>query len=216
MTLERASMWLARQIIRVATRMAPHAREEWVQAMTREVDATFDPQDALSWAFGCLRVSCHERLKSMRLTNLWLVRWSMALWIALLAMDTLGYAGTTLAYELGFLPVSEYWNAARLEVTPLWDPIATLAIGVTFLLAIGLVLKRRRAAVEAIAIPFVLMLLLVAIRFSRPESGDSQSLSIAYERSHFVLVWPVAGVLLTILMCWALWRDRQPSAPSIE
>ena len=216
MTLERASMWLTHQIIRVATRMAPHAREEWAQAMTREVDATFDPQDALSWALGCLQVSCHERLKSMRLTNLWLVRWSIALWLALLAIETLGYAGITLAYKLGFLPVSEYWNAARLEVTPLWDPIATLAIGVTFLLAIGLVLKRRQAALEAIAIPFVLMLLVVAIRFSRPESGDLQSLSIAYERSHFVLVWPVAGVLLTIFMCWVLWRDRQPSALSIE
>ena len=152
----------------------------------------------------------------MRLTNLWLVRWSIALWLALLAIETLGYAGITLAYKLGFLPVSEYWNATRLEVTPLWDPIATSAIGVTFLLAIGLVLKRRQAALEAIAFPFVLMLLVVAIRFSRPESGDLQSLSIAYERSHFVLVWPVAGVLLTILMCWALWRDRQPSALSIE
>jgi len=58
----------------------------------------------------------------------------------------------------------------------------------------------------------VLMLGLVAIRFGRPESGDLQSLAIAYERSHLVLVWPVAGLILTMLMCWALWHDRQPVA----
>jgi hypothetical protein len=213
MTLKRASGWLARQLIRVATRIAPHAREEWAQAMTREVDATPGPRDALSWAFGCLQVSCHEWLKSMRLTNLWPVRWGMALWIALLAIDTLWYAGITLAYKLGFYSLSEHWNVPLLKVTPLWEPIATLAIGVTFILAIVLILKRSRAALEAITTPFVLMLVLVAIRFSRPESGDLQSLSIAYERSHFVLIWPVAGLILTILMCWALWHDRQPSAP---
>lgn len=213
MTLKGSSGWLTRQVIRVATRMAPRARMEWAEAMTREANAIPGQPDALRWAFGCLRASCHERLKSMRLTSLWPVRWGMALWMALLATETLGYAGTTLAYKLGLYPLSEHWNVPLLNVTPLWEPIATLAIGVTFLLAIILILKRSRAALEAIATPFVLMLVLAAIRFSRPESGDLQSLSIAYERSHFVLIWPVVGLVLTILMCWALWHDRQASAP---
>jgi hypothetical protein len=109
--------------------------------------------------------------------------------------------------------LSEHWNVPLLKATPLWEPMATLAIGVTFLFAIVLILKRSRAALQAIVTPFVLMLVLAAIRFSRPESGDLQSLSIAYERSHFVLIWPVAGLVLTILMCWALWRDRQALTP---
>lgn len=129
------------------------------------------------------------------------------------AIDTLAYAGTTLAYKLGFYALSEDRNASSLQVTPLWEPIATLAIGVTFLLAVVLILKRRRAAFKAIVAPFILMLVLVAIRFGRPESGDLQSLSIAFERSHSVLIWPAAGLLLTILMCWTLWHDRQSLTP---
>jgi hypothetical protein len=152
----------------------------------------------------------------MKLTNLWPVRWGMALWLALLAIETLGYAATTLAYKLGLYPLTEHRNLPLLKVTPIWEPIATLAIGVTFLLAIVLILKRSRAALEAIATPFVLMLVLVAIRFSRPESGDLQSLSIAYERSQFFLIWPVAGLVLTIVMCWALWHDRQTLSASID
>jgi hypothetical protein len=213
MTPQGPSGWLTRKIIRIAMRLAPRARLEWAEAMTREADSIPGQRDALRWAFGCLHAICHERLKSMRLTNLWPVRWGMALWMALLAIETLGSAGTTLAYKLGLYPLSEHWNVPLLNVTPFWEPMATLAIGVTFVLAMVLILRRSRAALHAVAMPFALMLLLAAIRFSRPESGDLQSLSIAYERSHFVLIWPIAGLVLTILMCWALWHDRQPSVP---
>ena len=212
MTLKARSEWLTRQIIRVAMRVAPRARVDWAIAMTREIDAIAGQRDALRWALGCLKASCHERLKSMRLTDLWPVRWGMALWMALLAVETLGSAGITLAYKFGLHPLSAHPNEQLLKVTPLWEPMATLAIGLTFVLAMVLILKRSRAALEAVAIPFVLMLGLVAIRFGRPESGDLQSLAIAYERSPAVLVWPVAGLALTTLMCWALWHDRQPVA----
>src|SRR5882762_1184048 len=101
MTPKGPSRWLTCQIIRIATRLAPRVRLEWAEAMTRETDAIPGQRDALRWAFGCLQASCHERLKSMRLTNLWPIRWGMALWMALLAIETLGSAGTTLAYKLG-------------------------------------------------------------------------------------------------------------------
>ena len=150
----------------------------------------------------------------MQPTNWWPVRWGMALWIAVLAVDTLFYAAITLTYKLGLF--TEHYpyprNVPLLEVTPLWDPVLALVSGVVFLLAIVLILKRSRIALGAIVAPFVINLLLVAVRFSRPESGFVQSLSIAYQKSHYFLIWPILGLAITILICLALWQDRQPSA----
>lgn len=213
MTLKVAPGWLTRQLILVATRIAPRAREEWTRAMSREVDAMHGQRDALRWALGCLQVSCHERLKSMMLTNMWPVRWGMALWVALLATDAFAYAATTLAYKLGIYPLTEHWNVPLLEATPLWEPMLTLAAGVVFLLAIVLILRRRRTALEAVVAPFAILLLLFAVRFSRPESGYLQSLSIAYERSYLFLIWPVAGLALTVLICLVLWHDKRTLEP---
>jgi hypothetical protein len=60
--------------------------------------------------------------------------------------------------------------------------------------------------------PFAITLLLFAVRFGRPESGDLQSLSNAYQESPYALIWPILGLAITILICLALWQDRQPSA----
>jgi hypothetical protein len=150
----------------------------------------------------------------MQPTNWWPVRWAMALWIALLAVEVLFSAGITLAYKLGLFTEQFPFprNVPLLEVTPLWEPMLALVSGVVFLLAIVLILKRSRVAFGAVVAPFAITLLLFAIRFSRPESGDLQSLSIAYQKSHFALVWPILGLAITILICLALWRDRQKSA----
>ena len=92
------------------------------------------------------------------------------------------------------------------------DPVLTLVSGVVFLSAIVLILKRNRIALGAVVAPFVINLLLIAIRFSRPESGFVQSLSFAYQKSQFVLIWPILGLAITILICLALWQDGQPAA----
>jgi len=196
-------------------RVSPLEREEWARAMSREVDEIPSNREALTWALGCLQASCHERLKSIRPTNFWPVRWGMALWVALLAVDTLFYAGITLAYKLGLFtehyPYPE--NVPSLEVTPLWDPMLCLLTGGVFLWAIVLILRRSRLALQAVVVPFVVSLLLFAIRLVRPESGYLESLSIAYQKSHYALMWPIAGLTFTILICLALWRDRQTPAP---
>jgi hypothetical protein len=136
----------------------------------------------------------------------------MALWLALLAADSFAYAGTTLAYKLGLYPLTEHWNAPLLEVTPLWEPMTNLTIGVIFLQAIVLISRRSRVALEAVVAPSAITLVLFAVRFSRPESGYLQSLSIAYERSHLALIWPIAGLALTVLICLVLWHDRRTMA----
>src|SRR6267142_6954022 len=146
MTLRAVSRWLSRQLFRVAVQVSACEREEWAQAMSREVDEIPSDREALRWALGCLQASCHERLKSMRSTEFWAVRWGMALWISLLAIDALFYAGITLAYKLG-LYTDHYpypQNVPLLEVTPLWEPLLTLVTGVAFLLAIVLILRRSR------------------------------------------------------------------------
>ena len=209
------SRCVARQLMSIAMQLSPRERGEWTQAMCREVEEIPSEREALMWALGCLQASCHEKLKSMRPTNFWPVRWGMALWVALLAVDTLFYAGITLTYKLGIF--AEHYpyprNVHLLEVTPLWDPILALLSGVMFLWAIVLILRRRQLALQAVVAPFVVCLLLFAIRLGRPESGYLESLSIAYQKSHYFLMWPIAGLVLTILICLALWHDRQTSAP---
>jgi len=214
MTFRTVSQWLSRQLISAAMRVSPCERKEWTKAMSSEVEEIPSEREALWWSLGCLQASCHERLKSMQPTNWWPVRWGMALWIAVLAVDTLFYAAITLTYKLGLF--TEHYpyprNVPLLEVTPLWDPVLALVSGVVFLFAIVLILKRSRIALGAVVAPFVINLLLVAVRFSRPESGFVQSLSIAYQKSHYFLIWPILGLAITILICLALWQDRQPSA----
>jgi hypothetical protein len=214
--------YLSRQLIRFAMRVAPWEREEWARAMRREVDAIPSDREALRWALGCLQASCHWRLKSMRPANFWLVRWGMALWVALVAADAVGYAGLTLTYKLGFstahapYPWGFPWNVPLLEVTPLWDPILSLLAGVALLLAVVLILRRKRVALEAVVAPLLVLLLLFAVRVNRPESGWLQSVSTAYQRSHSFLIWPILGLAATILICVALWQDRRIRAPRQE
>ena len=151
----------------------------------------------------------------MRPTDFWLIRWGMALWVALVAFDALSYAGFTLNYKLGFSTAQYPYppNIPLLDVTPLWDPILTLVAGVLLLLAVVLILRRKRVALEAVATPFVVLLSLFAIRVSRPESGILQSLSAVYQKSPFEMIWPTAGLSITILICLVLWRDRRTPAP---
>jgi len=215
MTSRAVSRRLSRQLISAAIHVSPCEREEWAQAMSREADEIPDDLEALRWALGCLQGSCHERLRSMRLTSWWPVRWGMALWIALLAVDALAYAGFTLNYKLGFFTAHYPYppNVPLLEVTPLWEPMLVGAAGVVLLLAVVLILRRSRVAFGAVVSPLAIALLLFAVRFSRPESGILQSLSTAYQKSPFAMIWPIAGLAITILVCLALLRDRQIHAP---
>jgi hypothetical protein len=89
----------------------------------------------------------------------------------------------------------------------------TLVAGVVFLLAIVLILRRSQVAFAAVATLFTIMLILFAVRLSRPESDILQSLSIAYQQSHYALIWPILGLAMTILICVTLWRDSQTPAP---
>lgn len=214
MTLRSVPRRLSRRLISVAIQMSPRDRQEWTQAMSREVDEIPDDREALSWALGCLRASCHERWKSMRLTSWWPMRWGMAFWIALLASEALAYAWFTLAYKVGLSP--ELYpppNIRLLGVTPLWDPILSLVAGAALLVAGALILRRKRLALEAVAVPFIVLLLLFAVRVSRPESGMLQRLSDLYRKSPMQMTWPIAGLVITILICLALWHDRRTAAP---
>jgi hypothetical protein len=198
--------------------VSPGEREEWAQAMRREVDEIPSEQEALRWALGCLQAGCHERLKSTRLTSWWPVRWAMALWIALAAAETFVYSVTTLSYKLRLftehMPYAP--NVHLLEVTPFWEPMLTLVVGGVLLLAIVLILRRSRVAFVAVVAPVCILLLRFVVTSSRPESGQLQSLAIVYHRSPFALIWPIAGLAITILICLALWHDWRTPAPRLR
>ena len=145
----------------------------------------------------------------MKPSSWWLVRLGMASWIALMASEMFAYSAITLANKLqlftGHLPL--------LEVTPLWESVLALVTAVSFLVAIVLILRRSRAAFGALVAPCAMMMLGFAIRASRPESAVMQSLSMAYHRSHYFLVWPILGLAMTMLVCLMLWHDRRVPEP---
>jgi hypothetical protein len=186
-------------------RVSPCKREEWAQAMSRELEEIPSERDALMWALGCLRASCHEWFISMKPSGWWPVRLGMALWIALLASEMFAYSVITLANTLrlfsGHLPL--------LEVTPPWESVMAVVTALSFLLAIVLILRRSWAAFGAVVVPCAMMLLGFALRVSRPESGILQNLSRAYHRSHYFLIWPIAASAITIVICLTLWNDSQ-------
>jgi hypothetical protein len=215
MTLRSVSRRLTGQIISAAMHVSPRDRQEWAQAMSREADEIPNDREALRWALGCLLASWYERWKSMRLTSWWPVRWGMALWLALVASDGLAYAGFTLAYKLGLSPELYPYppNIRLLGVTPLYDPIMALVAGVVLLVAVVLILRRKRGAFVAVVVPNVVMLLLFVVRVSRPESGIQQSLAHVYRKSPFEMIWPIAGMAITILIFLALWQDWRTPAP---
>ena len=146
----------------------------------------------------------------MQPSRAWAVRMGMVLWISLLAIDTLFYAGITLAYKLGIYTQHYPYprNIPLIEVTPLWEPALTLMAGVMFLWAIVLILRRSRMAFSAVIAPFIITLSLFLIRLGRTESGYVESLAAAYQRSHLTFIWPIVGLAIMILICLALWHDR--------
>ncbi|HEU4654299.1 MAG TPA: hypothetical protein VFS47_09945 [Steroidobacteraceae bacterium] len=151
----------------------------------------------------------------MRPTDSLLVRMGMAIWISLLGVDTLFYAGITLAYKLGLYTQHYPYprNVPLIEVTPLWEPTLALLAGVMFVVAVVLVLRRSRLALHAVVAPFIITLLLFSMRFARTESGYLEGLSAAYQRSHLAVLWPIAGLAITILICVGLSHDRRTPPP---
>jgi hypothetical protein len=209
MTSTAICRWLSRQLIYVVRRLSPSDRQDWAQAMGREVDEIPSERDAIMWALGCVRAACYERFISMKPSSWWPVRLAMALWIALLATEMFAYSAITLANKLRLFTE----HLPLLEVTPLWESVLAVVTAVSFLLAIVLTLRRSRAAFVALVVPCVMMLLGFAIRVSRPESEILQSLSMAYHRSHYFLVWPIMGLAMTTLICLTLRHDARAAAP---
>ena len=209
MTSTAAYRWLSRQLIYVVRRLSPTERADWAQAMSREVDEIPNERDAVMWALGCVLASCHERFTSMKPSSWWPVRLGMALWIAILATEMIAYSLITLANKLQLFTD----HLPLLEATPLWESVLAVVTAASFLLAIVLILRRSRAAFGAVVVPCAMMLLGFAIRVSRPDSGILQSLSTAYHRSHYFLVWPIIGLAMTMLICLTLWHDRRAAAP---
>ncbi|HEY6620489.1 MAG TPA: hypothetical protein VIY68_13145 [Steroidobacteraceae bacterium] len=145
----------------------------------------------------------------MNPSSWWPVRLGMALWIALLALEMFAYSVITLANKLRLFSA----HLPLLEVTPLWESVLAVVTAVSFLLAAVLILRHSRAAFGAVVVPCAMMLLGFAHRASRPESGILQNISMAYHRSHYFLIWPIAGLAMTMLICLMLWHDRRVPAP---
>jgi hypothetical protein len=218
MTSTSVRRWLVSQAIGLAMGVFPREREEWAQAMRREVDEIPSDREALWWALGCLQTSCYERLKSLKLTSrlpVRFVRWGMALWVALLAVEMFAFGSIILDYKLGLglFGLARYPRNLMLDVTPLWEPILALGMGVAFLSATVLVLKRSRVAFWATVAPFAFVPLLFTGRLRLPDSGMPQSLTPVNQKLQFEVILLIAALAITIRICRALWQDRGTAAP---
>ena len=218
MTSTSVCRWLASQAVGLAMRVLPREREEWAQAMSREVDEMPSDREALRWALGCLQTSCYERWKSMNLTSrlpVRFVRWGMALWVALLAVEMFAFGSIILDYKLGLglFGLARYPRNPMLDATPLWEPILALGMGVAFLSATVLILKRSRVAFWVTVAPFAFVPLLFTGRLRLPYPGMPQSLSPVNQNLLFEMILLIAALAITIRICRALWHDRQTPAP---
>jgi hypothetical protein len=202
----------------LAMRVSPREREEWAQAMIREVVEIPSDREALRWALGCLQTSCYKRLQSMKLTSWWLVRCGMALWVALLAVEMFAFGSVIIDYKLGLgLFMLPPYRNPMLDLTPLWEPILALGMGLVFLSAIVLILRRSRDAFWFTVAPFAFIPLLFTGRFrlALAQSGMPQSLT-PLNQMLIGFMFLIAGLAITILICRALWQDRRTPAAQLQ
>jgi hypothetical protein len=148
----------------------------------------------------------------MKLTSGWPVRWGMALWVALLAVEMFAFGSVVLDYKLGLgLFKLPHYRNPMLDVTPLWEPILALGMGVAFLSAIVLILKRSRVAFWVTVTPFAFIPLLFTGRLRLPDSCMPQCLTPLNQDSLLGFMFLIAGLAITILIGRALWQDRRTS-----
>jgi hypothetical protein len=154
---------LAAMLARYAARVMPAERRHWADAMQNEMTYVADDRDAIRWAFGFLRVAHAARLGSLRLLDVAFVRLGGVLLAATLAFDALFAPTLTIAYRTGSLGIAERLGGATagddytrliplLEGIPLWIHMLAVTGGLCYVAAIGLLLRRRRAAHIAILV----------------------------------------------------------------
>lgn len=143
------------------------------------------------------------------------VRCGMALWLALLAVEMFAFGSVILDYKLGLGLIGLARNPRNpmLDATPLWEPILALGMGVAFLSATVLILRRSRVAFWVTVAPCALVPLLFAGRLRLPDSGVPQSLTSLNQKWLFGMILLIAAFAITIRICRALWQDRQTPAP---
>jgi hypothetical protein len=143
------------------------------------------------------------------------VRWGMALWIALLAVEMFSFGSVILDYKLGLglFGLARYPRTPLLDVTPLWEPILALSMGVAFLAASVLILRRNRSAFWVTVTPFAFLPFLFTGRLRLPDSCMPQCLTPLNQSSVYGLVVLIAALAITIRICRALWQDRRTPEP---
>jgi hypothetical protein len=140
------------------------------------------------------------------------VRWGMALWVALLAVEMFAFGSIVLDYKLG-LGLFGLARNPMLDVTPLWEPILALGMGVAFLSATVLILRRSRVAFWVTVSPIAFIPLLFTGRLRLPDSCMPQCVTPFNQKSLFGILFLIAVLAITIRICRALSQDRRTRTP---
>jgi hypothetical protein len=135
----------------------PHEKQRWADAMQNEMAYMADDTDAWRWAIGCACAAFVARLRALYLLDVALVRYGGVVLAAFLAFDALFATALTLAYRLGAFGTAErlgdmtagddYQRLIPLmEGIPAWAHVLAVAGGACYLVAVGCLLRRHRAA----------------------------------------------------------------------
>jgi hypothetical protein len=141
----------------------PPASRRWADAMQNEVAYVRGDGDACRWAIGCACAAYVARLRALHLLDVALIRYGGALLAAFLAFDALFATALTLAYRLGAFGTAEHLGSLTvgddyqrliplMEGIPAWAHAVAVAGGACYLLAVGCLVRRHRAAQSALVL----------------------------------------------------------------
>jgi hypothetical protein len=207
---------LAEVLMRMAATVLPGTRAAWGDAMRTELGHIGDGHEALRWAFGCLRTSLFESVRTGSLLEFRLVRWGIALWAMDRATDNLCDTGLVLSYKFPHLwlpPIfahcvqgDDYQQLIPLlNATAGWEVAVCLLSDALYLLALVSLLRRSRYAaaffLPALALHFSLWL----YELGKPLYAQLFSLGdLAQEALLYIT---------TALLCWILWQGARSPHP---
>lgn len=208
---------IARALVHHAAQVMPRNDLRWNLAMQNEVDAIEDDRDALRWAIGCVKAGYWERSNAMLQTGY--ARAGLACLIVLLAIREFFAPLLIWAYRM------QYWGLAHflglrtagddyrrlipvMDATPSWLPVLWVASGLLYLVALWRMLRRAQGSTA---------LFFVATGFDL--FGIAVVRSIQASTGVVITPNPIvrsAGVVLTLVVGFLLWRTTRKSSQAVS
>jgi hypothetical protein len=203
-------------LVRHTSRVLPASCATWATAMHEEVRNISDDGEALRWALGCLRTGYSERFRVMKLLDLRVVRWGMALWMSRQGISCLFDGCLVLSYKLQLLGITGFLGGQTegddyrrfipvMDATRVWESAVSLLAAVLYIAVVVQILRRNRFAFALFTAAITLNLGLWIHDLSKPQFVQAFSSAHLQRDAMLYLITALLGVLL--------WQDKQVRQP---